>query len=598
MMFFRKSGVQLNQIIVASAIIIATISGWRSSTIHAQPDEFLTSLPSSRSIGATDPMDPFAIQQRLVLFNPANLQTRSAAPLALSLFDGKQIDIEIDHLSSTAAGGQLFVGTAAGYPLSDVTFTWQGNIAAGTINLGNEIYRLRHIDNGVHIFEQLPNEYLPAGDPITPTHIKLQAPKIEIGAVTQPEQTVLIDVLVLYTESAEQVLGGVTGTQNTIDLAIAESNTGFQQSGVNIKFELVHSHKVDYVESSYNFSKILSDLKNTNDGVLDEIHALRDQYGADVVTLIVNRPLLCGKTYQNNGANVDFSSHAFSVLHHSCATGYYSFAHEIGHNMGSQHNRSNSSQPGAFSYSYGFQDPANRFRTIMAYNCPTTCLRINHWSNPNVQFQHLGPTGHHAHSSEGADNHLSLTQMAPSVAQFRDRPLAPNTAAEIDFQAIGAPSDNQLIDQGEPFRARSNGLVYGWNADYSIDSVDKNSNGTASNFVHAIATEGEKATWELLVPNGRYQVRASSGVTGGNFQISGLYIENELVKPNNGSGVTSFFEADIAVDVTDGRLSISGTSHETILNQVEITPLFLGNPNVIPSETTPTYTIHLPVVVR
>ena len=598
MMFFRKSGVQLNQIILASIFLIAAISGWRSSTIYAQTDEFLTSLPRSRSVNSTDAIDPFAIQQRLVSFNSTKLLTRSSAPLTLTLFDGKQIDIEIERFDATTAGGQLFVGSAKGYPLSDVTFTWQGSIAAGTINLGNEIYRLRHIENGVHAFEQLPNEYLPAGDPITPTHIKLEAPKIEIGSVTQPEQAVTIDVLVLYTASAEHVLGGAIGTQNTIDLAITESNTGFQQSGVNIKFELVHSQKVDYIESKNNFSKILSELKDTDDGMLDGIHALRDHYGADVVTLIVNRPLLCGKTYQNNGGNVDFSTHAFSVLHHSCATGYYSFAHEIGHNMGSQHNRSNSSQPGAFSYSYGFQDPAHRFRTIMAYNCPVTCLRVNHWSNPNVDYQHMGPTGHHAHSAHGADNHMSLTQMAPSVANFRSRRLAPNESTEIGFEAISSSPNSQLVDNGEPFQARANGLVYGWNADYSLSSIDQNLKKSTSSFVHAIAAEGDKAIWELLVPNGRYQVRVTSGDAAGNLQIAGLQIENKLVEPNTDTGVTSFFEADIAVDVTDGRLSISGTSHETILNQVEITPLFLGDQNIVPGGTTPSYTIHLPIVVR
>lgn len=607
MMLFRKSNVQLNQIILASVMVLALLSGWHSSATQAQADEFLTALPEIRAAYTVDPTDPLAIQQRLVSFNPTQLQTRSSSPLTLSLFDGKQIEIEVERFDHTASGGQLFIGHAAGYPLSDIIFTWQDNIGAGTINLGHEIYRLRHVENGVHVFEQLPPQYLQAGDPITPNDLELEphstahiaaVPHIEIGDVTQPDQAVSIDVLVLYTQSAEQVMGGVEGTQNTIDLAITESNTGFQQSGINIKFDLVHSQKVDYSESQNNFSKILGELKNSNDGVLDDIHALRDQYGADVVTLIVNRPLLCGKTYQNNGTSADFSSHAFSVLHHSCATGYYSFAHEIGHNMGSQHNRSSSSQPGAFNYSHGYQDPANRFRTIMAYNCPLTCLRVNHWSNPNVQYQNLGPTGQHAHSADGADNHLSLTQMAPSVAKFRDRQLAPNQPAEIGFQAMGEAAENQLVDSGEPFQAHANGLVYGWNADYSLSPINRDLKRSASNFVHAIAAEGDKATWEMLVPNGRYQVRVTSGDSVGNLQIFGLHIENELVMPNSGSGSTSFLEADIAVDVTDGRLTISGTSHETILNQVEITPLFLDNQSVLIGAPTLPYTIYLPIVVR
>ena len=32
-----------------------------------------------------------------------------------------------------------------------------------------------------------------------------------------------------------------------------------------------------------------------------------------------------------------FASSAFSVVEHSCATGYYSFAHELGHNLSLLH---------------------------------------------------------------------------------------------------------------------------------------------------------------------------------------------------------------------------------------------------------------------
>ena len=47
---------------------------------------------------------------------------------------------------------------------------------------------------------------------------------------------------------------------------------------------------------------------------------------------------------------------------------------------------------GRYSYSYGYQDPDENFRTVMSYNCPGGCTQIEYFSNPNVTY--MGdPTG-------------------------------------------------------------------------------------------------------------------------------------------------------------------------------------------------------------
>ena len=47
---------------------------------------------------------------------------------------------------------------------------------------------------------------------------------------------------------------------------------------------------------------------------------------------------------------------------------------------------SHSSADGVFEYSHGYQDWAEHFRTIMAYNCPNGCPRINYWSNTIIDY--------------------------------------------------------------------------------------------------------------------------------------------------------------------------------------------------------------------
>ena len=149
-----------------------------------------------------------------------------------------------------------------------------------------------------------------------------------------------IAVLVLYTANAEcrnaDRARGCTRDSATgnlilsrIDLAVAETNTAYSLSGVNVVLRLVHTAFDSYVEASTDaFLVALSHLRTNNDGKLDQAHTKRTTHGADVVALIIDDPQYCGIAYL--GPSI---SYMFSVTAWNCATGYYSFGHEIAHNF-------------------------------------------------------------------------------------------------------------------------------------------------------------------------------------------------------------------------------------------------------------------------
>src|SRR4030095_17019931 len=90
---------------------------------------------------------------------------------------------------------------------------------------------------------------------------------------------------------------------------------------------------------------------------------------------------VAGLGYLMSSASTNFSSYSFSVVRRSFAVGNYTFAHELGHNMGCAHDRQNSSGHGAFAYSYGYRFTGNDntlYRTVMSY-APGT--RIPYFSN-------------------------------------------------------------------------------------------------------------------------------------------------------------------------------------------------------------------------
>ena len=147
-----------------------------------------------------------------------------------------------------------------------------------------------------------------------------------------------LDVMVLWTTKAECRNSGFNqgcslssatkaNMESLIDLAIDETNEAYTLSGVETQLRLVHSYRQEnYVENG--FSPVLNAITGTTDGVLDDVHDKRELYGADIVAIIIDDPQYCGIAWLGPS-----KSNMFSVTAWNCATGYYSFGHEIGHNM-------------------------------------------------------------------------------------------------------------------------------------------------------------------------------------------------------------------------------------------------------------------------
>ena len=141
-----------------------------------------------------------------------------------------------------------------------------------------------------------------------------------------------LDVLGLWTSYAEcrrsNLTRGCNQTAQTasnmldlFDLAIKETNDAYGLSGINAELVLVHAELVPYTEAPSNASEVaLGQLTSPSDGILDDVHNLRSQYGADIVAMIIDDDEYCGAS--NIGP---YKSGMFSIVAWSCATGYYSF---------------------------------------------------------------------------------------------------------------------------------------------------------------------------------------------------------------------------------------------------------------------------------
>ena len=215
-----------------------------------------------------------------------------------------------------------------------------------------------------------------------------------------------IDVMVFYTPTARARTGGTSAIRAQIAFRVGKINEAAANSGVAHRVRLVHTAETAYTETGTTTD--LSRFRSPNDGYMDEVHQLRDVYGGDLMALIIERSSqFCGVGYLMQPARSGFRSNAFSVTVRTCLGGN-TLTHELGHNMGCAHDRANASS-GAFSYSFGYRTPDNRYRTIMAYSPGS---RVNKWSSPFVR--HNGYTM----GTTADDNARSLNNVKDIVASF------------------------------------------------------------------------------------------------------------------------------------------------------------------------------------
>lgn len=297
--------------------------------------------------------------------------------------------------------------------LNTVALVKSGREITGTLRIDGQLYKLLPVKGG-HVLAAIDESKMPPEHPEA-EYKKLLIDNIGVEMPIKPtaataagtKASTTIRVMIVVTNAAAAKIGNVT---NFANLAISETNTGYTNSGVDIAMQLAGVYTTSYVESG-SFSTDLARIRGTTDGYMDSIHSLRNTNAADVVMLVIDNASSCGLA-SAIGAT---ATTAFAAAHYSCATGYYSFGHEIGHLQSARHDPANDPTSTPYAYGHGYQYPAGGWRTIMAYACSTgTCNRINYWSNP-AKLRSGVPMG----TTTTHHNQRVLNNTKATIAAFR-----------------------------------------------------------------------------------------------------------------------------------------------------------------------------------
>jgi|GEM_PF-5239669 len=387
-----------------------------------------------RFLGAT-PATP-ATSEVPVEVNVASL--RAAEPPRLRLLDGRAYDtvragIEVRGPEDFTWRGRVVDG---GEEVGTATLTVMGKRLAGLIFLPPVVYRVVPTRGGGQRMERLPplrpgwcaTELSPRSGPEfgggpesgsgsgpgSETPQPSVAPPPAGKIVNDTSMPTRFDVMVLYTPAALAEASGTVELRLQIQSGIDALNTSLINSQIGARAVLVDVEPYAFQEGGrigQELARVIHDPKAA---------MLRRRSGADVVQLVVATTGQNAEGVASQMIRADlgpvFAPYAYSAVTVASLTSLVP-AHEIGHNMGCDHDPPDSGVPpslASWPYAYGHYVDG-LFSTVMSYTdpCQRGCPPVPNFSNPGIDVQGQ-PTG----IPGQRDNHLTIENDKNIVAAF------------------------------------------------------------------------------------------------------------------------------------------------------------------------------------
>jgi plastocyanin len=351
---------------------------------------------------------------------------RTDRRLSLNLFGDEPLTAVLDRVSVESRDAWVWIGHLDGRANSTVTLAVRGDVMAGEVRTASALYEIRFAGQQTHVVRQVdPASFPPDLEPLEPA---VDAAAVD-RAAAQPsgDDGSRIDVLVVYTPAARVGAGGTAAIEALIDLAIANTNTSYTNSNVIQRVQLVNKSEIAYVEAGgtpADFNTDLNRLTGTADGFMDNVHALRNAFRADLVALVIDNVSSCGLAWLMNVNSAAFAPNGFSVSDFGCIAGNLTLAHEMGHNMSLNHD--NVAPPGPFPFTYGRGYNNGSVRDVMAVS--SVQPRLQNFSNPAVNFVGTMMVS----GTADRNGKLALDNTRVAVSNFRLQ-----ATATVDFNADG-----------------------------------------------------------------------------------------------------------------------------------------------------------------
>ena len=394
-----------------------------SCNVMAQSNDlfhFVASTQAERS-------QSLALQGKVTYPIAINKQVSALAvgqELALPLPNGKSLELEIDKKWFAPNGDiQMTGGFGNG---GSAVITFGKNVVFANFSDGDQSYGISLDESGQPflIDHKASTNTIDLGDDILPPPSTSSPTALDAAPQTASAATAgnkaIVTLLAVY---SREFANGFSGNPVTrINQMIAFTNAAYVKSGVHIDLRLAHAQQIAFNNGASIGTLLNEARRGTN--AFTGLHALRDNVYADMVSVLPfnSGNGVAGVAYIGTGRDTS----AFSVSQFAIWGSDSVFAHELGHNLGSGHERisaninQRSACTGGFtghSCGHGNNGDGNGGEgTIMSY------LDDRAWgfvfSNPSLNCQGE-PCGIPKGQTNAADNRLGFNVYGPLIERFR-----------------------------------------------------------------------------------------------------------------------------------------------------------------------------------
>ena len=422
-------------------------------------------LDERRSPGAVRQRGAVMDVERLAALR-LDVQRKRTAPIRLNLFADASLAAVFQRAERTASGYTL-AGHVEGRPHSTVVFAVNGDVMAGMVWAPGVVYSIDALGDAAVIREASSAAFgeCLAGrqadqEPNRPTP-RWQHQPLPLHSETPADDGSVIDVLVVYPSVVRRSQGGHRFMRTLIERDVALANEAYRASGATQRLNLVAAVEVEYKEAEREASafRLFDHLNNPSSGYMDEVHALRDAYAADLVVQhwgdLTGSGVLVGAVAGIANQMTELSAQAEAPFGFSIANSF-AFAHELGHNMGLRHDRGRDVGNTPFPYSHGYvvNDPTpalDGLHTIMAYG--SAGKRILRFSNPHHRYPDAEGAVIGVHGDQPSDSADGPAHAARSLNETR-RVVANFRASANRCAYALSPSPTELPATGGQYRVR------------------------------------------------------------------------------------------------------------------------------------------------
>lgn len=398
--------------------------------------------------------------------------------------------------SEPRPGSLLLRARAEGLPESDLVFISRGGLWVAEFVLSpHRRWTLEDDGGGLQLLRSVGPQKAPAcatcqGPRKFASMIARPAAAPAISLSASPASVQTFDLLIAYTQRALLSAGSVAALEASFDLGLARSNAVYANSGLPLRGRIVGTVAAEFTEvgSIYlNLDRARSD---------PSLRAQRDALGAHFVSVAIE-VLPESQKYGAGDLLPTFSArwglvHGYSVIDHRLLReGPVVLTHELGHNMGCDHELVLATPARIRAEAVGWSFLAPNFHdycTVMGHQG----VLIERFSDPARYYQGT------ATGKLGVANNSSIVRRAmPYFLRFRPRPpparaqvrtlvaeasFQAGTAAELVFSRSGGVPELPL----EVFPLFTFGSP---EADFQMEGLEPSGLGTFSLTIPAGATE-------------------------------------------------------------------------------------------------------------